>query len=140
MASQLGENALDLEHAENLLIILIENCRRILSANFGVDRAEAAMFEVVDLVREHPGLRQLLLAKVKSALAKDLGAENSPDEIPSELIELAAHEFRWPEFVTLASDRVARFPNAWCDTGRRIADAMVDGWEDREFYRRYRPI
>ncbi|PZQ57039.1 MAG: hypothetical protein DI555_02650 [Novosphingobium pentaromativorans] len=119
-------------------MIFIENCRRILSANYGVDRAEAAMFDVVDLVREHPGLRQVLLTKVRNTLAKDDGSGYLPDEIPSELIELAAHEFRWPEFETLASDRVARFPHAWCDIGRGIADAMADGWEDREFFRRYK--
>lgn len=65
-----------------------------------------------------------------------------PGMVPTELIELAAHELRWPEFKKIANDRITnRFNSdhslAVGDVCMRIDEAYSDDWEDREFYARY---
>ena len=125
-----------------LLDILIENGRRILLAYFGVDRAEATFFDVVALLREQPDLRAAFLERVQRTLQSRDPSGLGIGMVPREQIELAAHELRWPEFETLADERLHLFFHgdrelAVSDPARSIINAFQDSWEDREFYRTY---
>lgn len=139
---QISHETMDLDSARKLLNIYIENSRRILAAHFGVDRAERCFFDVIELIREHPQLRCDFLEAVRvSFLERD---PRSLDEgaLPRELIELATHELRWPEFDQIAEQRIdRRFGGdrsyARSDPAMAIAPAYHPEWEDREFYRRY---
>lgn len=133
---------MDPEAARILLNILIENAARILRAYFGVDRAEGAFFEVIDLLREERVLKGYFLERVDQTLAQRDKSGLGEGSVPRELIELAAHELRWPEFKELAEKRLHRFFHgdrslAASDTADSISAAFDDSWEDREFYKRY---
>jgi hypothetical protein len=133
---------MDLLKSSQLLDILIENCVRILAADFGVNSAEAAFFEVVRVLEEEPALRSSFISKVRRALSLRSPERLDPGSMPVELIELVAHEMRWPELLQIADDRIQCFFSgdralAVSDIASRIPAAFRDDWEDREFYRRY---
>jgi|GEM_PF-1559024 len=126
-----------------LMDILVENINRILSAGFGLNEVEAAMFEIVELLRTNPQLKEDALAHIKRSFAEpDLGSL-SGSLFPPELIHLIGHELRWPELLLLARDRISvRFSGdaqlAVGDISTTLSDAYNDKWLDREFYRRYK--
>lgn len=133
---------MDTEYAQKLLEILVENSARILSAGFGVDRAEGSFFEVISLLREEPSLKTGFLAMVERSLEERSPSGLHEGGVPRELVELAAHELRWPELRELAAARVHRFFGgseslAISDVSHSIGEAYRDDWEDREFYQRY---
>jgi hypothetical protein len=120
---------MDPEYSKILLDILVDNARRILAAHFGVDRAESTFFDIIGLLREDQSvedqpLKAYFLARVRKSLESHPYGLDEGD-VPMELIELTAHELRWPEFKALSQKR-------------RILEAYDDHWRDREFYRRYR--
>lgn len=128
--------------AVQLLGILIDNARRILDGGFGVDRAEHAFFQVIDFVDEEPVLRPGFLDLVQRTLRDRSPSGLDEGQVPRELIELAAHELRWPEFRILAEERRERFFGgsrsfAASDPAESILKALEDDWEDRDFYTRY---
>ncbi|MER9420539.1 hypothetical protein NKI95_32310 [Mesorhizobium sp. M0306] len=129
---------------EPLLLVLIENARRILVAQYGVDRAEPTFFQIIDLLRAEPELRPVFLALVRRTLMKRHDRWGlDEDSVPSELTQLVVHELRWTEFRELAEERLQTVLGgdralAISDPVRWIADAYEDSWDDREFYRRYR--
>ena len=133
---------MDIEYADMLLSVLIENSVRIFAAGFGVNCAEATLFQIVDLVREHPELKESVLRRVACALrVRDPGTLN-PAHPPRELIVLLSHEFRWPELRELARHRTevtfhGDLALAAFDISHEIVEAQNDDWEDREFYPRY---
>jgi hypothetical protein len=133
----------DIDCAKILIGILIENAARILRAGFGVNTAEHAFFAVIDLVREHPVLKQDLLDRVAITLRQSDPGLLNEGMVPRELIELVAHEMRWDELRELAEQRVRdKFRGDWSfaigDISRGIVEAQSDSWEDRDFYQRYR--
>jgi hypothetical protein len=133
---------MDAEYSRALLDILIENASRILLARFGLDRAEATFFDIIDLLREDPSLKEDFLARVRTTLERRHPWGSDEGSVPRELIELAAHELRWPEFKELAEARLRDIFKgdsslASSDMVRSIPAAYDDDWEDREFYRRY---
>jgi hypothetical protein len=134
---------MNIRFAETLLNILIENAVRIIEANFGVDRAEPTFFQIVDLVREHPPLKDVLLARIASALRERDAGTLKPDQPPRELIELLVHEFRWPEVRELGERRLNDIFRgdrrlAIGDIYYKLIEAERADWPDREFYARYR--
>lgn len=134
---------MDIESAKRLMDIMVENASRILRAGFGLNYAGSTLFEVVDLLRSNPSLKDEFLVRVEAAM-KSLGAANlDAGALPRELIELVAHEMRWKEILEYAEDRVqARFYGdrslAIGDIATSIVDAYKDDWPDREFYEHYR--
>lgn len=129
--------------SSRLFDILIENCLRIMAAGFGVNSAEAAFFEVVRVLKEKSELRRVFISKVRCALSLRSPERLDPGSLPIELIELVAHEMRWPELLHIADDRMESFFSgdralAVNDIASRIPAAFRDDWEDREFYRNYR--
>lgn len=133
---------MDVESSRKLLEILIDNASRILRAQFGVDRAEATFFDIIELLREEPALREGFLVMVHKTLERRDPSGLGEGDVPRELTELAAHELRWPEFQTLAGERLQRVFRgdaalAINDVAHSIGETYRDDWEDREFYRRY---
>jgi hypothetical protein len=133
---------MDPDASKELLKILVDNASRILRAHFGVDRAEATFFDIIELLREEPELRNYFLDMVEKTLERRDPSGFGEGDVPRELTELAAHELRWPEFKTLADARLQRVFGgdavlAISDVSRSIGEAYRDDWEDREFYRRY---
>jgi hypothetical protein len=134
---------MDAEFAQKLLDILIDNSRRLLSAGFGVNWTESSFFDAVRLLREETCLKDYFLDKVRFTFASAEPGNLMPGAIPVELIELVAHELRWPELQVLANERLKdRFGGdialASGDIALRLSDAYQDDWQDREFYEHYR--
>lgn len=130
---------------DKLLTILIDNSSRILLAGFGLGWAESTFFDIVRLLRQEDSLKPIFLSKVRSTFAIPSLGGLTNGEVPAELIELVAHELRWPELLELARRRIEeRFGGdmafAAGDVARRLSEAYSDDWEDREFYRRYKEV
>jgi hypothetical protein len=132
---------MDIEYARILLGILIENSARILRAGFGVDRAEAALFAVLELLQEEPQLRRDFLEQVSATLDRQDPWGLEVDSVPRELIELAVHELRWSEFLKIADAKLQGTGRDVSAAAERMAvairSAYAENWPDREFYRRY---
>jgi hypothetical protein len=134
---------MDTEVAQKLLDVLTDNALRILAAGFGLNWAESTFFDVVRLLREEEALKYYFLDRVRSTLAARSPEALEPGTIPTELIELIAHEFRWPELLQIADHRINKFFRgdaafAVADVATHIRDAFDDNWEDRVFYERYK--
>ncbi|TWF49771.1 hypothetical protein [Neorhizobium alkalisoli] len=122
--------------AVKLLDIYIENAVRIFGGGFGCDRAENEMFATVDLLREKESLRPEFLRRVSATLTRADVWETGSGDVPLELVELAIHELRWPEFRQLIELRRSLFP---LDTKHlSLVGAFDPDWIDREYYQRYR--
>jgi hypothetical protein len=134
---------MDASFASRLLDILIENALRIMAAGFGVNWAESSFFDVVRLLRQEKMLKGYFLEKVRATFAMPAPGRLDPGMVPIELIELVAHEFRWPELQELAQQRIRMFFGgdaalAIGDIARRLSEAYQDNWQDREFYEQYK--
>ncbi len=131
------------EHAQKLLDIYIDNSSRIMNAGFGVNMAESSFFDVVRLLQEESSLKICFLERVRSTFAVRDAWRLDPGFVPIELIELVAHEFRWPELLPLASERIAKYFHgnatlAIGDIAHRLSEAYDDNWQGRTFYARYK--
>ncbi|WP_313200384.1 hypothetical protein [Rhizobium sp.] len=124
------------KYALRLLDIYIENAVRIFDGGFGCDRAENAMFAAVDLLREYESLGPDFLSRVRDTLSKADVWRTDSGTMPLELIELAIHDLRWPEFQQLIETRRSMFP---LDTKHISLKAAFDpNWCGREYFQRYR--
>ncbi|KQT01811.1 hypothetical protein ASG50_19170 [Rhizobium sp. Leaf386] len=123
-------------YAVKLLDIYIANAWRIFDANFGNNRAESAIFAVVDLLHERADLKEEFLRLAKATLSEQEGFWTARAPVPLELLEVAVHELQWQEFHQIIETRRRLFP---FDTKyKRLVDAFNPAWEDREYYQRYR--
>jgi hypothetical protein len=135
-------SAMDLDNQERFLRVLIKNAKNILEAKFGVNAAETTFFEVISLLRSQSKLKETFLQLAKETFASADGWGFDGDAIPRELIELVAHEMKWPELVDLAHDRINRKfggdpKMAIGDLAIRVQSALNSDWPDREFYEHY---
>lgn len=129
--------------ATKLLDVLIENALRIMTSGFGVNWAESSFFDVVRLLRQEDDLKDYFLKRVGATLALRAPGQLDPGTVPIELIELVAHELRWPELLDLAQQRIVKFFDgdptlAIGDLADRLPKAYEGNWEDREFYEHYK--
>ena len=134
---------MDLEAARSRLGFLTANAVAIVGADLGLGVAGDVFFKIVDLIREHPGLRQDAIENIARVMGKRDPALLEDALFPPELVELLAHEFAWPEFAQLCDRRIAEIlygdPSfAIGDLAGRVREALAPDWEDREFYGRYR--
>lgn len=137
------ERQMHIGYAKKLMEIYIENSIKILDSNFGVDWAENNMFDAIGLLRSYSGLKGFFLEKVARSFMVLGHNPFDYDAVPKELIELVAHELRWPEFLDLADERIKKVFHgdrslALGDIATSIRDAYQDDWEDREFYKHYK--
>lgn len=133
---------MDTKFGIRLLDVLVENCSRILAQGFGVNWAESAFFDVVRLLRQNEALKEYFLLKVEATFELRVPNQPSSGAIPFELIELIAHELRWPQILELAQGRVDKFFNdnhalAPNDIALRLSKAYEDNWSGREVYEHY---
>lgn len=113
-----------------------------LNDGCGIETVEDALFDIVDMLRNRPGLRVQFLEMVDQTFSKRWPYALGENSVPSELIELATHELKWPEFADLASKRIQEVFGgdellAMSDVSQRVKQAYADDWEDREFFERY---
>lgn len=133
---------MDAHFARILLEVLIDNASRILLAGFGVNWAESTFFDVIRLLSQEGGLKSHFLDLVRKTFALSAPGQLNPGTVPLELIELVAHEFRWPELLQIADERINKLFNgdislAISDIATRVPEAYKDTWQDREFYEYY---
>lgn len=134
---------MDANFSQKLLDVLIENALRILAAGFGVNWAESSFFDIVRLLQKEEVLKEYFLERVRTTFAMSSPGSLDPGTVPTELIELVAHEFRWPELQVLAQQRINTVFGgdamlAIGDVAHRLQEAYKDDWQDREFYEHYR--
>jgi hypothetical protein len=134
---------MDSSFAIKLLDVLVENASRILAAGFGVNRAESSFFDIVKLLREEEALKEHFVERVRATFALRAPSPFDAGTVPIELVELVAHELRWPELLDLARERIDKLFGgevslAVGDVSYRLSGAYKDDWEDREFYDYYR--
>ncbi|MBK1654276.1 hypothetical protein [Allochromatium vinosum] len=134
---------MDCALARKLLDILIDNGTQILRAGFGLNWAEASFFDVIRLLREESSLKGYFLDRVGTTFATPEPGRLDSGTVPSELIELVAHELRWSELQVMAQRRIADVFGgdaalAIGDFAHSLVAAYEDDWRDREFYLRYR--
>jgi hypothetical protein len=133
---------MDFAIQQKLLRLLVANAQRILNAKFGVNAAEVTFFEIVELIRSEQNLKATFLEMAGETFLQPDGWGCTEHAAPLELVELVAHEFRWPEIADLADKRIEKYFKgdrslAIGDIAMRIRAALSDDWEDREFYARY---
>jgi hypothetical protein len=134
---------MDASFSRKLLDLLIENALRILAAGFGVNWAESSFFDIIRLIRQEEILKEHFLERVRATFAMPAPGCLDLGTVPTELIELVAHEFRWPELQQIAQHRINTVFGgdamlAIGDVAHRLPDAYQDDWQDREFYEHYR--
>lgn len=133
---------MDIDYAQKLLDVLIDNSRQVLAAGFGLNWAESTFFEIIRLIRENPDVKTYFLKRVRDTLTQPAPGNLEPGIVPTELIELIGHEFRWKELLQIAEDRVNNVFRgdaslATGDIATSLPEAFDDMWEDRMFYTRY---
>lgn len=120
----------------------ISDLSKTLNEGFGIETTEDALFKIIDMLRsDHDRKAQFLKMVQQSFMNRDPSGlyENG---VPRELVELATHELRWPEFANLADNRVHLLFGgderlAISDVSQGVKRAYADDWEDREFFQRY---
>lgn len=133
---------MDTKFGIRLLDVLVENCSRILAQGFGANWAESAFFDVVRLLRQNETLKEYFLLKVQATFALRTPDQPGAGAVPIELIELVAHELRWPQILELAHERIDTFFNgnsalAANDIELRLTKAYEENWPGRAFYEHY---
>ncbi len=130
------------DSASQLLAIYLRNSRRILRANFGIREVESTFFDIIGLLRDHEELKGEMLRAIRNTMVSVEPGSLADDMVPTELIELLAHELHWVELKAISSERVqCRLGGDWRlasgDISTRVLEAFSDSWADREFYARY---
>ena len=97
---------------------------------------------MVRLLRQNDELKDYFLLKVQATFALRTPEILTPNTVPIELIELVAHELRWPQILELAHSRIDTFFNgneslAANDIEHRLTRAYEDNWPNKIFYERY---
>jgi hypothetical protein len=113
-----------------------------LEEGYGIETVEVALFQIVDMLRENPNLKPQFLEMVEQTFSKRWPYALGENGVPAELIELATHELRWPEFAVLANTRIQEIFGgdkilAISDVAHKVIEAYADDWDDREFFKRY---
>lgn len=108
----------------------------------GIETTENALFEIVEMLRGNESLKAQFLAMVERSFMNRSPSGLSENGVPRELVELATHELKWPEFAILADKRIQDLFGgdeslAISDVSHDVKKAYADDWEDREFFQRY---
>lgn len=120
----------------------ISDLSKTLNEGFGLETTEGILFEIIDMLRNDQAQRAQFLSMVEASFMNRDPSGLFRDGVPRELVELAAHELKWPEFATLADKRVLLVFDgdehlAIGDVSQGVKRAYADDWEDREFFQRY---
>jgi len=139
---EMNTSLMDIKCAERLLDIYIQNICNIIGSYFDVNHAENTMFDAIILLKDYSGLKLFFLKKIADTFLLRVRDNFDCSTIPTEFVELCAHELRWPEFLELARKRAETFFHDVItlvagDVSSSIREAYSDEWMDRIFYRRY---
>lgn len=124
------------------LTVAISNLSNTLNEGYGIETTEDALFEIVEMLREDEALKIPFLAMVERSFMNRSPSGLAENGVPRELVELATHELKWPEFGILADKRIQDLFGgdeglAISDVSHGVKQAYADDWEDREFFQRY---
>jgi hypothetical protein len=124
------------------LSLAISDLFTTLNEGRGIEAVEGDLFEIIDMLREDPKLKSQFLEMAEQTFKKRWPYALGENSVPSELLELATHELRWPEFEILANKRIQDIFGgdellAISDVSYGIKQAYADDWEDRQFFHRY---
>lgn len=121
---------------------LISDLSNTFKEGYGIEVTEDALFKIIDMIRVDQERKVEFLDMVERSFMERDPSGLCKNGIPRELVELATHELRWPEFATLADKRLHSIFGgdeqlAASDVSQGIKRAYADDWEDREFFQRY---
>jgi hypothetical protein len=124
------------------LMTAISNLSNNLNEGFGIETVEDALFEIIEMLKEDAALKSQFLGMVERSFADRSPSGLTEGGVPRELVELATHELKWPEFGVLAEKRINDIFGgdeslAISDVANGVKQAYADDWEDREFFKRY---
>lgn len=124
------------------LAAAISDLSNTLNEGYGIETTEDALFEIVEMLRGNESSKAQFLAMVERSFMNRSPSGLSENGVPRELVELATHELKWPEFSILADKRIQDFFGgdeglAISDVAHGVKQAYADDWEDREFFQRY---
>lgn len=120
----------------------ISDLSSTLNEGYGIETTEDALFAIVDMIRDDEKLKDQFLKMVENSFKNRNTYGSFEGGVPLELVELATHELKWPEFAILADKRIQNLFGgdeslAIGDASFRVKEAYADDWEDREFFQRY---
>ena len=111
---------------------------------FGNNHAEFLFAQASAIICRYPELREWLVSQIRSNVFGSYRIDGNTllrpaGYIPHEFIFYFAHVTRWPELGNIAnevrgssSDELLDNPfNKW---STKLAEALTDDWEDRDFY------
>lgn len=124
------------------LAVAISDLSNTLNEGYGIETTEDALFEIVEMLRGDESLKAQFLAMIERSFLNRSPSGLSENGVPRELVELATHELKWPEFAILADKRIQDLFGgdeslAISDVSHAVKKAYADDWEDREFFQRY---
>lgn len=124
------------------LELAIADLSKTLNEGFGIETTEDALFKIIDMLRSDQDQKAHFLNMVEQSFMNRDPSGLFENGVPRELVELATHELRWPEFANLADKRVRSLFGgdehlAISDVSQGVKRAYADDWEDREFFQRY---
>lgn len=121
---------------------LVSESMEMLKRGFGINYVESSFFEIVGLIDSSTAVRHEFLLRSKSLLGASDPGRIVEKSVPTELLELVAHELKMKELYAMAENRLnQKFSGdrkrASGDISLRLLAAFDSDWEDREFYRSY---
>ncbi len=120
----------------------ISDVSNTLNEGYGIETTEDALFQIIEMLRGNQALKKQFLAMVERSFMNRSPSGLTENGVPRELVELATHELKWPEFAILADKRILDLFGgdeslAISDVSYGVKQAYADDWEDREFFQRY---
>lgn len=120
----------------------ISDLSKTLGEGYGIETTEDALFEIIDMIRSDPVQKARFLSMVEQSFANRDPSGLFENGVPRELVELATHELKWPEFAIIADKRIRDLfagneGLAISDVSNGVKQAYADDWEDREFFQKY---
>lgn len=113
--------------------------------NYGLNHAEFLFTEAARVLKQYMGIRSWFLELVESSMLQHRGVIDGRIQVrpqsyvPDAFVLFVVHRTRWAEFRDLAARMRDRTEDIWLTNlldrwSEKLASALRDDWEDREFY------
>lgn len=124
------------------LEMVVSAVSKTLNEPRGIETVEEALFDIIDMLRENPDFKAEFLEMIARSFTHRSPSGLFDGGVPRELVELATHELKWPEFAVLADRRIQNIFHgddslATSDVSQGVKAAYADDWEDRDLFQRY---
>lgn len=105
----------------------------------GEDKLEPMYEELLAFLEAEPAHRAALAQRLIEVIGRYRHArESKQPSLPAQAIAYSMHVLRWPEVLAFATRENDEFYVDKMSTAMApIVDAYNDGWDDRDFYRRF---